>query len=94
MRDSRHFAASTRRKGPAIADRLKQPAEWFETEQQTTCHLVGSQCPDDVLVHCQDIAQAAIKGPLLIDGPAACRLVGKLHHLDANADDVRKGGGE
>ena len=71
-----------------------EPAEWFETEQQTTGHLVGSQRPDHMLIHCQDVAQAAIKGSLLIDCPAACRLVDELHHIDANADDVRICGGE
>ena len=40
--------------GQPIAGHSEQPSQRFETEQQTTCHLVGSQCPDDVLVHCQD----------------------------------------
>src|SRR6516164_1009735 len=72
---------------------LKEPAEWFETKQRATGHLVGAQCPDDMLVHCQDVAQAAVEWTLLIDRSAARRLIDKLHHIDADADDVRKGGG-
>jgi hypothetical protein len=56
-----------------IAGHSEEPAQWFETEQQATGHLVGSQCPDDMLVHCQDVAQAAIEWSLLIDGSAPCR---------------------
>jgi len=47
-----------------------------------------------MLIHRQDVAQAAIEWPLLIDCPAACRLVDQLHYLDADADDVRIGAGE
>ena len=47
-----------------------------------------------MLVHCQDVAQAAIEWSLLIDRPASCRFVDQLQHLDADADDVRKGAGE
>ena len=76
------------------AGHLEEPAQRFETEEQATCHLVGSQGPDDVLVHCQDVAQAAVEWTLLIDGSAPCRLVDELHHIDADADDVRIGAGE
>jgi len=46
---------------------LEQPAERFEAEQQATSHFVGSQSPDDMLVHRQDIGQAAVERTLLID---------------------------
>src|SRR3984893_19166885 len=68
---------------------LEEPAQGFETEQQATGHLVGSQGPDHVLIHCQNVAQAAIEGCLLIDCRAACRLVDELHYIDADANDVR-----
>jgi hypothetical protein len=45
---------------------LKEPAERFEIEQQTTGHLVGSQRSDHMLIHRQDIAQAAIEWSLLV----------------------------
>src|SRR5262245_46796938 len=72
----------------------QEPAERLETEQQTTGHLVGSQRPDHMLIHRQDVAQAAIERSLLIDCPAACRLVDELHDLHADADDMGVGGGE
>jgi hypothetical protein len=74
--------------------RLEEPAERFETEQQPGGHLVGSQSPDDMLVHCQDVAQATVEWTLLIDRSAAYRLVDELHHIDANADNVRIGASE
>ena len=40
---------------------LEKPAERLKTEQQPTGHLVGSQCPDHMLIHRQDVAQAAIE---------------------------------
>src|SRR5215471_16855626 len=47
-----------------------------------------------MLIHCQDVAQAAIERSLLVYRRAACRLVDELHHIDADADDVRIGAGE
>src|ERR1700686_2157372 len=47
-----------------------------------------------MLVHCQDVAKAAIEWSLLIDRGAARRLVDELHHLDADAHNVRIGAGE
>ena len=76
------------------ADSLEEPAERFETEQQAAGHLVGSQRPDDMLIHGQDVAQAAIEWSLLIDCRAARRLVDELHHIRADADDVWIGAGE
>jgi hypothetical protein len=73
---------------------LKEPAERLETERQAAGHLVGSQRPDHMLVHCQDVAQAAIEWSLLVDCATSCRLVDELHDLDADADDVRIGSGE
>src|SRR5438477_1348197 len=78
----------------STADQLEEPAKRFETEQQATRHLVGSQCPDHMLVHCQDVAQTAIERSLLIDRRTACRLVDELDYVNANADDVRTGTGE
>ena len=47
-----------------------------------------------MLIHGQDVAQAAIERSLLINCRAACRLVDELHHIHADADDVRISGGE
>ena len=80
--------------GQPIARDSEEPAERFETEQQATGHLIGSKRPDHVLVHRQNVAQAAIEWSLLIDCSATCRLVNKLHHIDADANDVRIGRGE
>jgi|SRR6516162_1068940 len=40
---------------------FKKAVERLETEQQPTGHLVGSQYPHHVLIHCEDVAQAAIE---------------------------------
>ncbi len=45
----------------------EQPAQGLKAEQQAPRHLVGSRGGDHVLVHCQDVAQAAIEWTLLID---------------------------
>jgi hypothetical protein len=84
----------SRESGQPTADHLEDPAQRFETEQQATGHLIGSKRPDHMLIHGQDVAQAAIQWSLLIDCAAACRLVDELHHIHANADDVRIGCGE
>src|SRR3984957_11661828 len=47
-----------------------------------------------MLIHRQNVAQAAIERPLLIDCSAARRLVDELHHVDAYPDDMRVGAGE
>src|SRR6266478_7977381 len=73
---------------------LKEPAERLETEQQATGHLVGSQRPDYVLIHCQNVAQAAIEWSFLIDCCAARGLVDELHDIDADPDHVRIGAGK
>src|SRR5258707_1555581 len=72
----------------------EEPAERFETEQQATGHLVGSWRPDHVLIHRQNVAQAAIEWPLLITRGATCRPGDELHHLHTDADDMRIGAGE
>jgi hypothetical protein len=41
-----------------------------------------------VLVHRQDVAQAAIERSLLIDRCTACGFVDELHHLDANSNGM------
>src|SRR6516165_10407595 len=75
-------------------DVLEEPAQRFQAEQQATGHLIGSQRPDHMLIHGQDVAQAAIEWSLLIDCSAARRLADELHHIHADADDVRIGGGK
>src|SRR6516162_2563739 len=40
---------------PANSESLEKPAQRFETEQQATGHLVGSQRPDHMLIGCQDV---------------------------------------
>jgi hypothetical protein len=47
-----------------------------------------------MLVHCEDVAQAAVERSLLIDSSAARCLIGELHHIHADTDDVRIGAGE
>src|SRR5262249_25681621 len=43
---------------------LKEPAKRFEADQQAAGHLVGSRRPDHMLIHCQNVAQAAIEWSL------------------------------
>jgi hypothetical protein len=45
-------------------------------------------CRDDMLVHRQHIAQAAIERPFLIDRGPARGLEDELHHVDAERHDV------
>ena len=67
----------------------KQQAQRLEAEQQPAGHLVGSHCADHVLVHRQNVSQAAIERSPLIDGCATCRLLNELHYLDASANGMR-----
>ena len=75
--------------GQPIAENLKEPAKRFETERQAARHLVGSRCGDQVLVRCQDVAQASIERSLLIDRCTAGRFVDELHHLHATVEQAR-----
>jgi hypothetical protein len=76
---------------PGHPTRSKKPPQWLQPEQQTPCHLVRAQHVYYVLVHCQDVAKAAVTRAILINRCPGHRLTNKLHYIDANTHDVGMG---
>ncbi len=69
--------------------RLEKPSQRLHTKQQTACHFVSSRRTDHMLIHRQDITQAAVQRSLLVDRRTSSSLEHKLHNVRASPDNIR-----